>query len=189
LLDAVRGRAKPVAADPAIFLALPSAAATLGRVGLSPTGVGSVCLKPADARGAAGLPEQIEQFRGHVSADGEPKYDVTVDVHGYTWLTRRCSPDDIDGLVADLHAVEATMVGAGLATGLLCTLVPFTDADLSPTGLIYLHSRGTWYPFAPTGPSKRDTIRELGLRDILGEDLKVEPDLARWSPVWGAPGL
>jgi hypothetical protein len=24
---------------------------------------------------------------------------------------------------------------------------------------------------------------------VLGNDLKIEPDLARWFPVWGAPGL
>jgi hypothetical protein len=27
------------------------------------------------------------------------------------------------------------------------------------------------------------------VRAQLGEDLKIEPDLARWFPVWGAPGL
>jgi len=24
---------------------------------------------------------------------------------------------------------------------------------------------------------------------MLGDDLKIEPDLGRWFPVWGAPGL
>jgi hypothetical protein len=24
---------------------------------------------------------------------------------------------------------------------------------------------------------------------VIGDDLKFEPDLARWFPVWGAPGL
>jgi hypothetical protein len=24
---------------------------------------------------------------------------------------------------------------------------------------------------------------------VIGDDLKWEPDLARWFPVWGAPGL
>jgi hypothetical protein len=27
------------------------------------------------------------------------------------------------------------------------------------------------------------------VRGVLGDDLKIGPDLARWFPVWGAPGL
>ena len=38
-------------------------------------------------------------------------------------------------------------------------------------------------------PNKRDNARELQLRAMLGDDLKVETDLSRWFPVWGAPGL
>ena len=27
------------------------------------------------------------------------------------------------------------------------------------------------------------------LAQTLGDDLKIEPDLSRWFPVWGAPGM
>jgi hypothetical protein len=66
--------------------------------------------------------------------------------------------------------------------------VTFTDGS-SPVGLVYLYKRGTWYPFVPTGKDQRDNARELQLRATIGSDLKVEPDLSRWFPVWGAPGL
>jgi hypothetical protein len=56
-------------------------------------------------------------------------------------------------------------------------------------GLVYLYKRGTFYPFAPTGPQTRDTAFELQLRALLESDLRVEPELSRWFPVWGAPGL
>jgi hypothetical protein len=56
-------------------------------------------------------------------------------------------------------------------------------------GLVYLYKRGTFYPFAPIGPDQRDTAFELQLRAALGADLRVEPELQRWFPVWGAPGL
>jgi hypothetical protein len=29
----------------------------------------------------------------------------------------------------------------------------------------------------------------LEVRGQVGADLKIEPDLSRWFPVWGAPGL
>jgi hypothetical protein len=29
----------------------------------------------------------------------------------------------------------------------------------------------------------------MQVRGSLGDDLKIEPDLGRWFPVWGAPGL
>ncbi len=46
-------------------------------------------------------------------------------------------------------------------------------------------------PFAPLpGQSgKRDNVTELQIRALLADDLPIEPDLSRWFPVWGAPGL
>ncbi|MGW8882632.1 PspA-associated protein PspAB, partial [Streptomyces mirabilis] len=53
------------------------------------------------------------------------------------------------------------------------------------------YKRGTFYPFAPLpgGMERRDNQLELQVRAVLGDDLRVEKDLARWFPVWGAPGL
>ena len=85
--------------------------------------------------------------------------------------------------------MNSTLDGAGFGPALLCTLVAFTDGEAPTVGLVYLYKRGTWYPFAPTGETKRDNSRELQVRAMIGDDLKVEPDLARWFPVWGAPGL
>ncbi len=45
------------------------------------------------------------------------------------------------------------------------------------------------YPFAPLGGQRRDSALEMQVRGALGDDLKVEPDLSRWFPVWEAPGL
>ncbi|MFJ9621185.1 hypothetical protein [Streptomyces sp. NPDC101181] len=57
--------------------------------------------------------------------------------------------------------------------------------------LVYLYKRGTFYPFAPLPGTaeKRDNQLELQVRSALGDDLRVEKDLSRWFPVWGAPGL
>jgi hypothetical protein len=57
--------------------------------------------------------------------------------------------------------------------------------------LVSLYKRGTFYPFAPRPgrQEKRDSALELQIRGLLTDDLPIEPDLGRWFPVWGAPGL
>jgi hypothetical protein len=187
LLDTILGRSKPVKPDLDELFALPSAAVTLeAGLGLKPTGVGSVCVKPAEGGGFAGLRAQIDEL---LAADDD-KYDETKDSFGFSWITRRGAAD-LPDLVADLHAVNASLADAGFGPALLCTLVAFAGPgdDGHPVGLVYLYKRGTWYPFVPTGHEHRDNTRELQVKATLGSDLKIEEDLSRWFPVWGAPGL
>ncbi|MEA2147263.1 MAG: hypothetical protein QOG59_2850 [Solirubrobacteraceae bacterium] len=190
LFDTILGRTQQVKPDLDALFALPSAAITLqAAADLRPTGVGSVCVKAAEGGAFEGLTEQIEQLLAVNAEDGKRKYDETSDSYGFSWLTRRTSPDDLPGLVTDLHAINSTLDGAGFGPALLCTLVAFTDGSAPTLGLVYLYKRGTWYPFAPISDSKRDNSRELQVRAMLGDDLKIESDLSRWFPVWGAPGL
>jgi hypothetical protein len=190
LFDTILGRTKPVKPDLDQLFSLPSAAMTLQAASnILPLGCGSVCVKAAEGGAFAGLREQIEQLLAIDADDGTRKYEQTTDTYGFSWLTRRTSPDDISGLVTDLHAVNSTLDEAGFGPALLCTLVAFGDGQAPTFGLVYLYKRGTWYPFAPVGPNKRDNARELQIRAMLGDDLKVESDLSRWFPVWGAPGL
>ena len=58
LLDTILGRSKAAKPDLDELFALPPAAVTLeAGMGLKPTGVGSVCVKPAEGAGFAGLRE------------------------------------------------------------------------------------------------------------------------------------
>ena len=185
LLDTILGRSKPVKPDLDDLFALPSAAITLeAGMGLKPTGVGSVCVKPAEGGGFAGLRAQIDEL---LKADND-KYTENTDSFGFSWITRQ-GDLDLSDLVTDLHSVNASLADAGFGPALLCTLVVFGGDGGAPVGLVYLYKRGTWYPFVPTGKDKRDNARELQVRAVLGSDLKVESDLSRWFPVWGAPGL
>ena len=77
----------------------------------------------------------------------------------------------------------------GFEAGLLCSMVPFANASGQRFGLAYLYKQGTFYPFAPSGEQSRDTLLELSVRDLLGAELPMEPDLQRWLAVWKAPGL
>jgi hypothetical protein len=186
LLDTILGRSKPVKPNLDSLFALPSAAVGLqASLGVKPTGAGSVCLKPVEGGGFAGLRQQIDEL---LAADND-KYDETKDSFGYSWITRRGDADDVSDLVTDLHAVNASLADAGFGAALLCTLVVFTDGTNPPFGLVYLYKRGSWYPFAPTGTDRRDNPRELAIKAAIGDDLPIEPDLSRWFPVWGAPGL
>jgi hypothetical protein len=190
LLDTILGRTKPAKADLDELFSLPSAAVTLQAAGgLVSTGVGSVCVKAAEGAAFAGLQDEVDALLAVDAEDGQHKYEQTKDSFGFTWLTRRTSSDDVSGLITDLHAINATLDAAGFGAALLCTLVGFSDGQQPAVGLVYLYKRGTWYPFVPTGPNRRDNQRELQIRVMLGDDLKVEPDLSRWFPVWGAPGL
>ncbi len=67
--------------------------------------------------------------------------------------------------------------------------VPGTDAPIQVR--VKEPNRGTFYPFAPMpgGGERRNSPLELQVNAMLGNDLRLEKDLSRWFPVWGAPGL
>jgi len=120
--------------------------------------------------------------------DAKP-VELSTDSYGFTWLVCRHAPDDIEGLVTDLHAVNSSLEAGGFGPQLLCTILGFRDSSRRSLGLVYLYKRGTFYPFAPQSGERRDNALELQIRGALGNDLKIEADLGRWFPVWGAPGL
>ncbi|HTZ43198.1 MAG TPA: hypothetical protein VMB79_04995 [Jatrophihabitans sp.] len=190
-LDTLLGRSRPAPPNLDQLFGVPSAAVTLqAATGFRPTGTGSVCFKAAEGGGFTGLREQVDQLLA-LDPGG---YREQPDEYGFTWLVRTLPPPgpdqpaDLAALVTDLHAVNSTLADAGFGAALLCTLIAFTDGH-RPLGLVYLFKRGSWYPFAPTGPEQRDTGLELQVRSVAADDLRIEADLTRWFPVYGAPGL
>ncbi|MDL2079161.1 hypothetical protein QNN03_22240 [Streptomyces sp. GXMU-J15] len=193
LLDILLGRTKAVAPDLDRLFGLPSAAVTLeAATGFVPTGTGAVCF--ATVEGAA-----FEQTHREVQAlldadadrEGRP-VRLTRDGYGYSWLVSERTPDRLPELVNDLHAVNSAMEVNGFGPQLLCSLVGFRNpAEERTLALVYLYKRGTFYPFAPLPgqEQRRDNALELKVRAALGDDLRLEEDLGRWFPVWGAPGL
>ncbi|OON79629.1 PspA-associated protein PspAB [Streptomyces tsukubensis] len=196
LLDTILGRSKPVRPDLDQLFAVPSAALTLqAGVGFTPTGLGSVCFAGVEGGNFARLRQDVRELLDADTGRGGAPVEFSEDSYGYTWLLARQPADDVAALVNDLHAVNTLLQDGGFGPHLLCSLIGFEDTRQRPLALVYLYKRGTFYPFAPrpgTGTrasEKRDNQLELQAKAALGDDLRMEQDLARWFPVWGAPGL
>ncbi|HUC58384.1 MAG TPA: hypothetical protein VMA95_13350 [Streptosporangiaceae bacterium] len=187
LLDVLLGRTKPVPPNLDQLFALPGAAITLQAASdFLPSGVGSVCFRAVEGKAFSDIEKDVTDLLA--MGDNKAPVQVSADSFGFTWVVVTHDPDDIEGLVTDLHAVNSSLEGGGFGPQLLCTILGFKDSS-GPLGLVYLYKRGTFYPFAPRPGKRRDIPAELRVRGILADDLKIEPDLARWFPVWGAPGL
>ena len=126
-----------------------------------------------------------------ISDDPEaPEVEVTRDDFGFTWLVVTRDPGDMADLCTDLHAVNTSLEAQGFASGLLCSMVPFTGPTGRTVGLVYLYKQGTFYPFAPDRPPRSATTSSRSsVRDQLAAELPMEPDLQRWLALWDAPGL
>lgn len=191
-LDILLGRTKAVAPDLDQLFGLPSAALTLqAAAGFTPTGTGAVCFASVEGGAFAQAHQEVQEL---LDADAErtgPPVEVSRDEYGYSWLVSRRDPDDLPALVSDLHAVNSALEGSGFGPQLLCSVVSFQDTGQRRLGLVYLYKRGTFYPFAPLADAaqRRDNALELQVKAALADDLRIEQDLSRWFPIWGAPGL
>ncbi|MEU2515356.1 PspA-associated protein PspAB [Streptomyces syringium] len=193
-LDTILGRSKPVRPDLDRLFALPSAAVTLqAGAGFTPTGLGSVCFASVEGGAFQRLQQDVRSLLDADTGRGGVPVEFRQDSYGYTWLLARQEEgqEGIAALVNDLHAVNTLLQEDGFGPQLLCSLLGFRDAEQRPLALVYLYKRGTFYPFAPLpgGVEQRDNALELQVRGLLGDDLRIEEDLSRWFPVWGAPGL
>ncbi|MFD3932932.1 hypothetical protein [Streptomyces sp. NPDC058614] len=192
LLDILLGRSKPVAPDLDQLFALPSAAITLqAAAGFTPTGTGAVCFATVEGAAFAEAHKEVQELLDADAGRDGPPVEVSRDEYGYSWLVSRREPDDLPALVSDLHAVNSALEGPGFGPQLLCSVASFQGADQRRLGLVYLYKRGTFYPFAPLagGGQQRDNALELQIKAALADDLRIEQDLSRWFPIWGAPGL
>ena len=190
-LDTLFGRTKPVQPKLDDLFGLPSAAVQLeAATGFKPTGSGSVSFRAAEGRPFADMQKDVQDLLNTSSGkEGGLPVEVTKDDYGFTWLVSSRMSDELEALVTDLHAVNSSLVDNGFGPQLLCTLVAFKDDQERRLALIYLYKRGTFYPFAPLSGERRDNALELQVKGVIGDDLKWEQDLARWFPVWGAPGM
>ena len=187
IVDALLGRRRQVRNNLDDLFAVPTAAITLQTAAsFEPPGVGAVCFRAAEGAAFAAVEAEITAV---LDNDDDPDLERQTDEFGFTWLISR--QDDISALVTDLHAINTALESQGFGPQLLCSIVTFKDATGRPLALVYLYKQGTFYPFAPKpgADQQRDNLLEMQIRDLVKNDLPVEPDLQRWMAVWGAPGL
>jgi hypothetical protein len=189
LFDSIMGRRKPARPDLDAIFGLPSAAISLSAsLGFEATGMGAVAFRVPEGRAFADVLTEIQAL---LAASGNPAVDVTTDQYGYTWLVIETEPPDTGALVTHLHAVNLTLQDSGFGPQLLCAMAGFRGPADRPLAMVYLFKQAAFYPFAPMpgAAQTRDTMLELQVRDLVGDDLALEKDLTRWFPIWGAPGL
>lgn len=207
LFDTILGRTKPVQSNLDDLFALPSASITLqSAAGMSCSGHAGVCFKPPSGQGIVEMQDEVTKL---LSMDQGAGLQKSEDSYGYQWLV--VDDTDIEALVTQVHVVNSSLADAGWGPQLLCSVFglaalpsdssgapELTDGSATPTVgpgtllastayLVYLFKRGSFYPFVPKGKEQRDTEEELRLRSLVADDLKVEPDLDRWFPLWDLP--
>lgn len=183
--DVIAGRSRrPVNRIDQLF-AIPAAAITLQTESqFSSTGFGSVCLRGAEGPAFAQTMSDIVEL---LDSDNEPPVQQSHDEFGFLWLT--VQQPTVEAMATDLHAVNSGLEAQGFADGLLCSMFAFVDNTGRKLALVYLYKKGSFYPFAPTGPRTRDNVLELQIQKLLANELPIEPDLSQWMALWGAPGL
>ncbi|MFD7905994.1 hypothetical protein ACFV4F_02825 [Kitasatospora sp. NPDC059722] len=192
ILDALFGRTKPVKPDLDQLFGVPSAALTLeAGAGFLPTGLGSVCFAAVEGAAFVQVEQQVRALLDADTERGGVPVEASKDGYGYSWLLARHTAEELPELVNDLHAVNSELEANGFGPQLLCSLVGFRNGEGQSLALVYLYKRGTFYPFAPMpgGGERRNSPLELQINAMLANDLRLEKDLGRWFPVWGAPGL
>ncbi|MFI9364614.1 hypothetical protein ACIG5E_26715 [Kitasatospora sp. NPDC053057] len=190
-LDALFGRTKPVKPDLDQLFGVPSAALTLeAAAGFLPTGLGSVCFAAVEGASFVQVEQQVRALLDADTERGGVPVEASKDGYGYSWLLARHTPQELPELVNDLHAVNSELEANGFGPQLLCSLVGFRNPEGQSLALVYLYKRGTFYPVCKQpGQEKRNNPLEIEISNLLKNDLRIEPDLSRWFPVWGAPGM
>lgn len=187
LLDALLGRSKPARPNLDRLFALPPAAVTLeADLGFRSHGDAAVCFKPATGRPFAAVEADLSALLNVDSGGGAGslKWSSTVDRYGYQWVV--LDGPDLEGVVTHAHMVNSSLESAGYGSQLLCSTFAF-DGSAGRLYLVYLYKRGTFYPFAPRENERRDNELEMKVRSVLGGELVLEDDLARWFPLWALP--
>jgi hypothetical protein len=188
LRDTLFGRTKQVAPNLDNLFALPTAALTLeSELDLVSSGQAGLCFKSGSGESTLTTDDDVKQLLNFDQADND-KVSITTDDLGFKWLVIK--DPDLNSLVTRIHSADTSMVENGLGPRLLCAVfgfVPKTPPGEGSLRLVYLMKQGTFYPFAPTGPSQRDNELELRVKSFLGTDLPIEKDLSRWMALWNLP--
>ena len=162
------------------------------RSGFTPTGSGSVCFRAVEGKTFSDIQQDVRDLLDMDAGKpgGGLPVEVTKDSYGYTWLVSNHMSDEMDApghrpargeqRAGRQRVRPAAAVHAG---GLQGRARPPARARLPVQA-------GHVLPVRPAVRRRqRDNALEIQIKSVLGDDLKIEQDLTRWFPVWGAPGM
>jgi hypothetical protein len=188
LFDILRGERTPKKANLDRLFALTTAQTTLSvSLGYEPLPRAGVCFKPVEAPAFTELRRDLDQLLDLSGKSTGTAVHHEDDTFGFHWVV--LDDASFDDLVATVHLVSQTIEEQGFSEQLLCSVFGFRPAtgEGAMVNFVYAYKRGTFYPFVPQGEKARDNATELRLKAALERELPIEPELARWYPVWGAP--
>ena len=186
-LDALLGRRKVKGPAPDRLFAITTAYVDLeSQQGIKTRGKAAIVFQPLATADFEGIVRDMEEVVQGTASDSGTAVESTDDSYGFRWLVLRGGT--FDDLVVNINAVSSALEAGGYGERVLCAVFAFEDSRKRPVYWIYNYKRGFFYPFVPAlGSEQRDNERELVLKAQIGNELPVEPELARWFPLWGIP--
>jgi hypothetical protein len=186
LADVLFGRKKLKGPKLDRLFALSTAQVTLEtELGLKSAGVAAVCFKPLSAGEFTRAENDLDELLAVAARDSGSEVRRRSDTFGFQWLVVR--DPDFEDLVTTVHLVSSELEARGFGGQLLAAEFAF-DGPNGRVYIIYGYKTGTFWPFIPTGKDQeRDNAEELRLKNELGDELPIEPQLERWLGLFGAP--
>jgi hypothetical protein len=186
-LDVLRGKRSLRQPTEDRLFAMTTAVITMTEeLNLEPTGRAAIVFQPLGTADFDSIVKEMSELLHATGDETGTKIETKDDSFGYRFMI--LADDDFEDLVVGLNAVNGALRDGGYGDRVLCALFPFRDEQSRPIHFIYNVKRATYYPFCPAGGAQqRDNERELRLKAQLEKDLPIEPDLARWFPLWDVP--
>lgn len=187
LLDVLTGKRKLAKPAPDRLFAITTANVTF-ETGLEITsrGAAAIVFQSLATADFTSIVRDMEEVVRATAGDSGTTVDTFEDQYGFSWLLLRGK--GFDDLVVGINAVSSALEGGGYGERVLCAVFAFQDSRQRPLYWIYNYKRGFFYPFVPAATDQqRDTERELVLKAQVANELPIEPELARWFPLWGIP--
>lgn len=184
MLNSVLGRSKVPEAKTDRLFAMSTAVITLEmNLNLKPSAVAGICFKSMDMSKYQNTKEEIEQLLRFSTKETGTEYEIQKDEYNFLWVILK--DRNFEGLVANIHMISQTLIEQSFGEQILCAVYRFESNG--PVYWIYNFKQGNYYPFVPTGKSKRDNSMELRLKSLMEKELPIEKEVGKWYPLWSMP--
>lgn len=184
ILDSLLGRTRIPKANEDRLFAMSTAAIDLEAGGLKPVRRAGLVFKRLPPGRFERLETDLKQLLQLQGAESGVSLKTSIDDFGFEWLI--LEGGGIQELLASLHSAGQSLIEDGLGDLLLAAVFRFDQGD-QPVYWVYGYKQGTYYPFVPAGPQKRDNAEEIRLAAMAQAALPVEKETGLWYALWGAP--